>query len=354
MRIGRYGPSALTSPTSDTANPAVPPRVVVVGDVTTDIVAVLEAPLAFGSDTPGTVQTLPGGQGANTAAWLAWLGRQVTLVGAVGDDDAGQARLRELASAGVVCAVRRCPGVATGTVLVLSGAQDRTMVSQRGANLHLDGHDVTEALAASTDARHLHLSGYPLLDGPSRSGGLTALAEARRRGLTTSVDAASAQPLRQAGPDRFLAWVAEVDILLANADEAAVLTGTADPGEAARHLARIARNSVVKLGRDGAVWCDGNTVLHHAEAPAAPVVDSTGAGDAFAAGLVSAWVDGSPPGAALRHGCELGSMSVTMVGGRPGPSPGRGPRVTLAERGGVVVASPSDGMPASTATGAGP
>jgi len=297
----------------------VPPRVVGVGDITTDIVAVLEAPLAFGSDTPATVQTLPGGQGANTAAWLAWLGCRVTLVGAVGDDDAGQARLRELASAGVVCAVGRCLGVPTGTSLVLSRAQDRTMASQRGANRYLDGHDVTEALAASTDARHLHLSGYPLLDEPSRSGGLWALAEARRRGLTTSVDAASAEPLRQAGTDRFLTWVAEVDILLANADEAAALTGTADPCEAGRHLARIARNSVVKLGRDGAVWCEGSRALHHAEAPAAPVVDSTGAGDAFAAGLVAAWVDGSPPVVALRHGCELGSLSVTVVGGRPGP-----------------------------------
>ncbi|MEV4656694.1 sugar kinase [Micromonospora sp. NPDC049301] len=313
----------------DAPDPRVSPRVVVVGDVTTDIVAVLEAPLAFGSDTPGSVRTRPGGQGANSAAWLAWLGRRVTLVGAVGDDDAGQARLRELTSAGVVCAVRRCPGVTTGTVLVLSQREDRTMVSQRGANLHLSGQDVTDALAASTDAGHLHLSGYPLLDDLSRAGGLSALAEARRRGLTSSVDAASAEPLRRAGVERFLAWVAGVDILLANADEATVLTGAADPAEAARRLARFARNAVVKLGGDGALWCDGNGHLYRAAAPAVPVVDSTGAGDAFAAGLVAAWVDGSSPVAALRHGCELGALSVTVLGGRPGSmSPGGGPGAT--------------------------
>ncbi|MEV4122535.1 sugar kinase [Micromonospora sp. NPDC049645] len=322
MRAGRDAPSAPT-PTSATSHPPTPPRVVVVGDVITDVVALLKAPLAFGSDTPGTVRTLPGGQGANTAAWLAWLGRRVTLVGAVGDDDAGQARIRELIAAGVRCAVRRCPGLPTGTVLVLSHGRDRTMVSQRGANLHLDGHHITEALAAATDARHLHLSAYPLLDVPSRTGGLRALAEARRRGMTISVDAASAEPLRQAGPDRFLSWVADVDILLANADEATALTGKADPREAARHLARIVRNPVVKLGRDGALWCEGGNVVHRAEAPAAPVVDSTGAGDAFAAGLVAAWVDGSAPAAALRQGCELGSLCVTLVGGRPGPDPQR-------------------------------
>ncbi|WP_233219479.1 carbohydrate kinase family protein [Micromonospora sp. RP3T] len=298
-------------------------RIVVIGDVTTDVVALLKAPLAFGSDTPGTVRTLPGGQGANTAAWLAWLGRQVALVGAVGDDDAGQARVRELTAAGVRCVVRRCPGVPTGTVLVLSHRHERTMVSQRGANLHLDGHDITEALAAATDARHLHLSAYPLLDEASRTAGLRALAEARRRGMTISVDAASAEPLRQVGPDRFLEWVADVDILLANADEATVLTGKANPHEAALHLARVVRNPVVKLGRDGAIWCEGGTGIYRVEAPTAPVADSTGAGDAFAAGLVAAWVDGSAPAAALRRGCELGSLCVTLVGGRPGPAPQR-------------------------------
>ncbi|WP_428966929.1 carbohydrate kinase family protein [Micromonospora fluostatini] len=308
----------------------------VVGDVTTDVVAVLAAPLAFGSDTPGTIRTLPGGQGANTAAWLAWLGRRVTLVGAVGDDDAGRDRLRELTAAGVDCAVRRCPGVPTGVVLVLSQARDRTMVSQRGANLCLDGDDVVDVLTTTTDAGHLHLSGYPLLDAPSRAGGLRALDEARRRGLTTSVDAASAHPLRGAGPERFLTWVAGVDVLLANADEAAVLTGTADPGEAVRHLTRIARHAVVKLGRDGALWCEVGGRLHHADAPTVPVVDSTGAGDAFAAGLLAAWVDGAPPLAAVRHGCALGSRAVTTVGGRPTPPvPGTGPGPGDAERAGT-------------------
>ncbi|MFJ6199039.1 carbohydrate kinase family protein [Micromonospora sp. NPDC092111] len=297
-----------------------PARIVVVGDVSTDIVAVLSGPLAPGSDTPGTVQVLPGGQGANTAAWLAWLDRPVTFVGAVGDDDAGHARLRELTAMGVTCAVRRCPGTPTGTVVVLTGTGDRTMVSQRGANLRVDARHVAGALADTTDARHLHLSGYALLDEGSRDGGLRALAEARRGGLTTSVDAASAEPLRTAGPENFLRWVGRVDILLANADEAATLTGAPDAVTAARALTLVAENAVVKLGAAGAVWAGSGGAVCRAAAPAVRVVDSTGAGDAFAAGLVAEWVDGAQPVAALRRGGELGAAAVAVVGARPQPT----------------------------------
>jgi sugar/nucleoside kinase (ribokinase family) len=292
-------------------------RIIAVGDVVTDVLAVLSGPLAAGSDTPAGIRLTGGGQAANTAAWLAWRGNPVTLVAAVGDDEAGRSRLAELTGLGVDCAVRRWAGTPTGTVIVLTRAGERTMINDRGANLRLAPADVDAALAAAPDARHLHLSAYTLLDAGSRAAGLRALAAARGRGLTTSVDAASAEPLRRVGAAAFLDWVRDTDLLLANADEATVLAGPGGPRSQARALTETARQVVVKRGEDGAVWAERAGPLIEAVARRVPVRDATGAGDAFAAGLLAAWTAGADPATALDSGAELGAVAVSTVGARP-------------------------------------
>jgi sugar/nucleoside kinase (ribokinase family) len=283
-------------------------RIIVVGDVVTDVLAMYADPLAVGSDTGARIELTGGGSAANTAAWLASIGVPVTLVAVVGDDGAGGDRIEELALGGVDCAIRRAPGAATGTVMVLSQAGERTMLSDRGANLLLSGADIDAALAGAPDAVHLHLSGYVLLDEASRAAGRYALRAAHERGLTTSVDAASVGPLRRTGGDVFLAWVRGADVLLANSDEAAVL-----PAAMADHV----RYTVIKRGADGAVWTNP-----HIEVPADPaeVVDVTGAGDAFAAGFLAAWCSGADPEEALRAGTRLGARAVSSAGARPVPA----------------------------------
>jgi ribokinase len=287
--------------------------IVVVGDLVTDVVAVLDEPLATGSDTRAAVRFTGGGQAANTAAWLAARGTPVTLVAAAGDDEAGRARVAELTSAGVHCLVRGHERAATGTVIVLTRDGERTMITDRGANLLLSPADVDAALAGVPAARHVHVSGYTLLDPASRGAGLRALAAARERGITASVDAASAAPLRRAAA--FLDWVRGVDLLLANADEAAVLAGPGEATAQAKALAGVARVAVVKRGPDGAVWADPEVVTDPGRP--VPVVDATGAGDAFAAGLLSAWLSGAPPAEALRMAAALGAAAVAVVGARP-------------------------------------
>ncbi|MGW2622330.1 carbohydrate kinase family protein [Micromonospora taraxaci] len=296
-----------------------PARVVVVGDVITDVVAVLSGPLAAGSDTGAEISLGGGGQAANTAAWVAAQRVDVTLVGAVGDDDAGRDRVAELTRAGVDCAVERIEGVPTGTVIVLAADDERTMVSQRGANLRLSSAHVERAVAGAPDAGHLHLSAYTLLDAGSRGAGLRALAAARERGLTISVDAASAAPLRRVGAAVFLSWVRDIDLLLVNADEATALAGGLDPAAQGRVLSATARRVVVKRGAAGAVWVDRSGAVHVASARRTAVVDVTGAGDAFAAGLLTAWLAGATPDAALSRATDLGAMAVSTAGARPQP-----------------------------------
>ena len=284
-----------------------------VGDLVTDVLVTHAGPLAVGSDTEARILVGGGGQAANTAAWLAYAGAGATLIAAVGDDHAGRERIAELVAAGVRCAVRAHPGVPTGSVVVLSSADERTMITDRGAALLLDPADVTAAVKAAQGVTHLHLSGYPLLHAGSRPGGLAALAAARERGLTTSVDAASAEPLRQLGAEAFL------DLLLCNADEAAVLGGTGPAEEQAAALTAVAVNVVVKLGGDGAVWASRDGVLRSVAGVRVPALDPTGAGDAFAAGLLTAWCAGAEPAAALSAGAALGAAAVQTAGARPLP-----------------------------------
>jgi ribokinase len=300
-------------------------RIVVVGDLLTDVLAVHSTPIAAGTDTAARIELTGGGSAANTAAWLAELGVPVTLVGVVGTDAAGTARLGELRAAGVTCAVRRTRAAPTGTVVVLSQAGERSMLTDRGASAELSTMDIDAALAGAADARHLHLSGYVLLDERSRPAGRYALSTAAERGLTTSVDAASAGPLRQVGGPAFLTWVRGIDLLLANSDEAAVLP----PLGSFRGIPHV----VTKRGAQGAEWSTRGEPPVAVPADPAVVVDVTGAGDAFAAGLLSAWCAGATPLAALRAGAHLGARAVASPGARPVPGadllvgvddPGRG------------------------------
>ncbi|WP_336033152.1 carbohydrate kinase family protein [Geodermatophilus sp. FMUSA9-8] len=287
---------------------------VVVGDVATDVVAVLSGEPAPGSDRPAAIRSRGGGAGANVAVHLAALGTPVVLAGCVGDDPAGLALVAELTAAGVGLALRTVPGAATGTIvsLVEPGGQ-RSMLADRGANLDLRLGDVP----APGPGGHLHLSGYTLLDERPRAAGLAALAAARAAGCTVSVDPASTGPLTAYGVDRWLADTAGADLLLPNADEARLLTGCADPADAARALAAAHPAVAVTLGADGALWAAGDVVVHRPAHPA-DVVDTTGAGDAFTAGLLAVWLaaPGGDPAAALDAGLARAAGVVARAGAR--------------------------------------
>ena len=282
----------------------------VVGDVMTDVVALLSGPVAHGSDTPARIAPRGGGAGANVAVWLARAGAEVTLIGRVGADTAGSAIVAELRAEGVDARLAVDPVRTTGTCVVLvEPGGERSMLPDAGANAGL------EAVALPHDAAHLHVAGYALLHPGSRPAARALLAAARAAGLGVSVDPASAAPLRRAGPALFLKWSAGAGLLVPNRDEAAALTGISDPAAAAHALMAHAREVVVKLGAAGALWTDGATTAH-AAALDVPVTDSTGAGDAFAAGLLAARLAGAAPAEALAAGCALAAEAVTREGAR--------------------------------------
>jgi ribokinase len=287
-------------------------RIVVVGDVMVDIVVRLSEPLARGSDAPATIRFHGGGSAANTAAWLAAAGAESVLVGTVGDDERGREARAGLVTHGVKTRLAVDPELPTGTCLVLVGPDgERTMAPDAGANDALDERDLADELLADGD--HLHVSGYSLLRSGSRDASRAAIARASDAGMTVSVDPSSSALL---SPD-FLDWAGGAGLLLPNASEAHALTGESDPERAARALAERFGEVVVTLGPAGALWTDGEAVLRAAAEPVDEVVDSTGAGDAFAAGLLTARVAGMSTTEALAAGCRLAARAVSQPGARP-------------------------------------
>jgi ribokinase len=275
-------------------------RVVVLGEVMLDVVAFHDAPLAIASDTPARIQLRPGGAGANTAAWLARAGVDVTLIARVGDDAAAALALSSLD--GVELRVDPDPVLPTGTCIVLvSPGGERTMLPDPAANTTLSPDHLPSDVF--TEGAVLHVSGYSLMRPGSRGAALTAMDRARDAGMLISVDPSSAALLID--DPAFLDRARPVDLLLPNADELAALGGDL-PG---------VKEFVVKLGRDGARWSDGARNLVTKAVRVDEVIDTKGAGDAFAAGFLSVW-----PGdrqAALEAGASLAAQAVAQAGGRP-------------------------------------
>lgn len=284
------------------------PHVCVVGDVGIDVVAKLAGAVALGQDTRAQVQFVPGGAGGNTAAWLARHHVDVSLIARVGDDEAGRTAAAELRSAGVDCRFAVDPRLPTCCVVILVTADgDRTMVSDRGSGNAFCADDVR--LPEVAGRGHLHLSGYVLLDRGSRDAGLAALAAARRRGWSVSVDPQAAQHITAVGRDAFLSWIQGADLLLPNENEITALGGIDAALEAVDAV-------IVTNGRRGASWYSRSERLT-TPAPGLHHTDSTGAGDAFNAGLLASWLSGGTALEALRAGVVAGSAAAARIGARP-------------------------------------
>lgn len=297
-------------------------RVVCIGDVMVDVLARLPHALAIGSDTPAPISFLGGGSAANTAAWLVAAGAPTTFVGRVGDDVLGRMALDELGKAGIDLAVGVDPERATGTCIVLvDSAGERTMVPSSGANDTLGAIPLPAGLITAETA--VHVSGYTLFRPGSRAAAEEAAALARAHGCQFSADAASSAPLLEFGADRFFEWLAGAgpdSLLFANLDEAFVLVDDmSQPAEElTRSVALRCGQAVVKCGRDGAYWSDGRSVVHAAaEAVGDTALDSTGAGDAFAAGMLASLLRGETVPVALAAANALAREAIGRQGARP-------------------------------------
>lgn len=291
----------------------------VVGDVVTDVVARYRSPLAHGTDTAAEIRTLPGGAGANAACWAVRHGcPDVRLLARVGAD-AHDWHAERLRRAGVRARLVVDDHAPTATVISLvDTAAERTFLTDSGAALRLSTADWADGPPSPlAGVGRVHLSGYLFFADTSRRLALAVLNSAREQGIPVSVDPASAGFLEALGTDRFLAAVEGVETLLPNADEARLLTGLAEPADAAAELSRRVPAVVVTLGSGGAVVAEAGSVTARVPPVPAKALDSTGAGDAFTGAFLAARLAGADPVAAAAEGCRAGACSVAVLGGRP-------------------------------------
>jgi len=274
----------------------------VLGDLVEDVVVWPDGPAQRGTDTAARIFRSRGGSAANVAATAAPL-VPTRFLGCVGADPLGDALVAELAAAGVDVRVQRRGR--TGSVVVLVEPDgERTMLPDRAAATQL------QALAPAD------LDGIGLLHVPAYGldGGSTAdvLEDVLGR-LPVTLDASSSAVLERLGPERVRALVERVRpvVLFANADEARVLELTARP---------LPVTAVLKDGaRRTTVLHPGGRTEHVEVAPGAVVRDSTGAGDAFAAGVLAALLQGRD----VRAGVVAGHALARQVLASPGATQGR-------------------------------
>jgi ribokinase len=271
------------------------------GDLLLDVIVRLDEPLAPGDDVRAQTRTGAGGQAANVAAWAASLGAEARCIAKRGDDAAGTLVAAEFAARGVELAGPVGAG-ATGVVVSIVGADgDRSMASDRGVAPSF-APDELDAAWLACDV--LHVSGYALLREPIDATAQLAARLARERGARVSVDVAAWTEIRTYGPVRFRELLDSLapDVLFATEAEWEMLGGaylTAPVG-------------VIKRGPRGCTVVTEDARLDLAPIDA-DVVDTTGAGDALAAGFL---VGGSLE-EAVRRGLEAAARCVARVGSMP-------------------------------------
>ncbi len=276
-------------------------RICTLGDLLLDVIVRMDGPLASRADAPARTRVGPGGQAANVAAWVAHLGGAARLVAVRSLDPGGALVATDLARRGVetVGPVAACP---TGVVVALvDTAGERTMATDRGPATSLRADDLDPAWFAGCD--RLHLSGYSLLRSPIDGAALRATRHARAAGARISVDLSSWSAIREFGAVRFRERLAVIrpDVVFANEEELEEVGGTVE-----------APLLVVKRGAEG---CEVRWAGRRSSHPARPaaVVDTTGAGDAFAAGFLL----GESADDAVRQGLAASARCVATVGSMP-------------------------------------
>jgi sugar/nucleoside kinase (ribokinase family) len=267
------------------------------GDLLLDVIVRGPAPLAVGADTTVDTRLASGGQAANVAAWAVELGEEARFVGKVGADAGGELARSLLERLGVEVVGPVVEG-RNGVVVALVGRDgERTMATDRGVAPELRDEELDGAWFDG--CRWLHLSGYSLLAEPIAEAALAGGRLARERGAVVSVDLSSWSAIRSYGPARFRERLEELgpDVVFANEPEWELVGGAY----------ALAETAVVKRGSRGVVVHGPEGSEEHA-ASGVEVVDTTGAGDALAAGFIVGGIE---------LGLEAAARCVGQLGAVP-------------------------------------
>ena len=281
-------------------------KILVIGDVIEDVIVIPESEIRPNTDTNSAIHKSMGGQAANVASWLAFLGVQTRFVGCVGLTDVRKLAA-ELEQNGIEAALQSS-AKPTGSLVVLVQGASRSMLTDRGANLDLNLRSIDPTGFAA-----VYLSGYSLF-GRALGEIKDFAARVKQAGALLAIDPGSYGYIKDHGLEDFKELISEADLIFPNLEEDQLLG-----------LSGVVALNVVTKGQNGAEahWASGQSV--EVAGLATESIDPTGAGDAFCAGFLASLVAGegfqdlAPEMVqmALKSGVEAGSKAVQLVGARP-------------------------------------
>ncbi len=260
------------------------------------------------------MQVHAGGSAANTIAGLGLLGARAVFRGQVGEDELGRRYGASLDEACGGHALAVSPGLDTGKCLALVSRSDseRTMLVDLGAAPKLD--TLSEFEGHIRRSRIFHVTGYALLEGSIRETAFRAMDVARKAGVRISLDIADPFVVGAIKDDVWRVLREYASIAFMNHEEAGALCEGAPPERAVHEVAQAVETTVVKMGRRGSL------VKHHGELSPIGIhpvqaVDTTGAGDAYAAGFLYGFVNDWSAARCGRLGARVAALTVAQLGG---------------------------------------
>ncbi|QPF73041.1 sugar kinase [Roseateles sp. DAIF2] len=298
-----------------------------------DVVTFGEAMMMLVAEQPGPLEQVErfikrtAGAETNAAIGLARLGFRVAWVSRLGTDSLARFLLGAMQAEGIDCSHVVCdPAQRTGFLFkgkVLDGSDPPIEYHRKGsAASQLRAEDIDAPWLAA--ARHLHATGvFPALNEGTYAAAERSMDLMRAAGRTISFDPnlrPSLWPSRERMVEGINALAAKADWVLPGVEEGKILMGSEDPAAIARFYRGLgARLVVVKLGAEGAYYDSDTAGTGHVPGfPVAQVVDTVGAGDGFAAGVISALLEGLPVADAVRRGCWIGARAVQVLGDTEG------------------------------------
>ncbi len=286
-----------------------PSTVLIVGDVMVDIVVNMPGEMIRGSDMPSEISTTFGGTAANVATWIAKAGGSCRILGIIGKDTWGQDFREHLQSFGIEAHLTESATQPTGVVVALCHPDgERSFFPDARANSDLATAPVSEH--AWSDVSHLYMSGYTLLNPLTRAWAVELMRTANSRQVTVVLDPASSGPLAALPASELKQWLAAADVLLPNDQESEVLRSKIERSDwGVAHV-------VTKHGAKGATVESADSCIE-LDAPTLQIIDTIGAGDAFAAGLLTGLADGQGLADAAALAIKVASAAVQIRGAQP-------------------------------------
>ena len=277
-----------------------------IGDLIEDVVVWLNGELNIGSDTDSVIVRTRGGSAANVAMFAALNGTPSRFIGQVGNDNLGEQLCTSLRESGVdVCTVAE--GRTGSIVVIVQPNGERTFLTDRGVASDLSVFNATHLAGVSV----VHVPTYSLALDPLATTAVQYIRAARAAGALISIDTSSTSVLRDYGINHYAALIASIapDVFLCNSDEAELLNiDSAHPMPGA-DLTVIKRGALPVTAITAA-----GAVTEVATPPVANIVDTTGAGDAFAAGFLPAYLSTRNIADAITHGNSIAARVLRSPG----------------------------------------